>query len=68
MLNALRLTQGFATVDWVERTGLSLQAITPTLAQAQAKGLLQHQAGRIMPTPKGLDFLSDLQAMFLQDA
>ena len=68
MLNALRLTQGFSTLDWVERTGLSLQAITPTLAQAQAKGLLHHQAGRIMPTPKGLDFLSDLQAMFLQDA
>jgi oxygen-independent coproporphyrinogen-3 oxidase len=68
MLNALRLTDGFSTTDWVERTGLSLQVIAPILAQAEAKGLLQQLGGRIKPTAKGLDFLSDLQAMFLQDA
>jgi oxygen-independent coproporphyrinogen-3 oxidase len=45
-----------------------LQVIAPTLAQAEAKGLLQQLGGRIKPTAKGLDFLSDLQAMFLQDA
>ena len=65
MLNALRLTEGFALPSFTERTGLPLTAIRDGLAAAQAKGLLARDAGRVWPTPQGTDFLSDLQSLFL---
>ncbi|MBU4610152.1 oxygen-independent coproporphyrinogen III oxidase-like protein [Achromobacter sp. GG226] len=65
MLNALRLREGIATAEFTARTGVSLAAISPALAAASAKGLLDPDPGRIMPTPLGWRFLNDLQAMFL---
>jgi putative oxygen-independent coproporphyrinogen III oxidase len=65
MLNALRLADGFAVQDFFERTGLPLAAIEPALQEAQAKGLIERELGRIRPTTRGFDFLSDLQALFL---
>jgi putative oxygen-independent coproporphyrinogen III oxidase len=67
MLNGLRLPQGFALQDFMDRTGLPLSSIQAGLDQAVAKGLMQRDAARAWPTPRGFDFLSDLQALFLKD-
>jgi len=78
MLNALRLREGFALRDFVERTGLPLSVIDAPLAQARARGLIALEGEpddapsrlqqRVVPTVRGFDFLSDLQALFLPDA
>ena len=65
MLNALRLRDGFALQDFSSRTGLPLSALEPGLAQAEAKGLIERDAGRVRPSARGFDFLSDLQSLFL---
>ncbi|MBI5278604.1 MAG: oxygen-independent coproporphyrinogen III oxidase-like protein [Burkholderiales bacterium] len=65
MLNALRLKDGFALPLFTERTGLPLSAIEPALREGEAKGLLQRDLARVRPTPRGFDFLSDLQSLFL---
>ena len=68
MLNALRLRQGFALNEFTERTGVSITAIQQALAQAEAQGLITRDLARVVPTERGFDFLSDLQALFLPDA
>ncbi len=65
MLNALRLRGGFTLQSFFERTGLPLSAIEPQMAQARSQGLLEVKAGRVRPTDRGFDFLSDLQELFL---
>ena len=67
MLNALRLTEGFDSRLFSERTGLPTQAIDAGLRQAEAKGLLQADHQRIWPTELGQRFLNDLQTIFLPD-
>ena len=67
MLNALRLKEGFALQDFMERTGLALTSIQKGLKAAEAKGLIARDWTRVWPTEKGFDFLSDLQALFLPD-
>jgi putative oxygen-independent coproporphyrinogen III oxidase len=67
MLNALRLRDGFALQDFVDRTGLPLSAIEQPLREAEAKGLVTRDFVRVKPTERGFDFLSDLQGMFLPD-
>ena len=68
MLNALRLREGFALADFVDRTGLAMTSIQQGLATAQAQGLIDRDLHRVWPTEKGFDFLSDLQALFLADS
>ncbi len=65
MLNTLRLTDGFTISEFTERTGLGITHIQQKIAQAEKMGLLARDLQRIWPTTKGLDFLSDLQALFL---
>jgi putative oxygen-independent coproporphyrinogen III oxidase len=65
MLNALRLRHGFGLREFTERTGLPITAITSALDEAQAKGLIERDFARVLPTQRGFDFLSDLQALFL---
>ena len=71
MLNTLRLRDGFALQRFTERTGLPLSAVRAALALGQQRGLLAHDGatdeaeGRVRPTARGFDFLSDLQALFL---
>jgi putative oxygen-independent coproporphyrinogen III oxidase len=65
MLNALRLREGFDLSDFTDRTGLPLSAIAKNLDLAQARGLITQDLRRVAPTPRGFDFLSDLQALFL---
>ena len=67
MMNALRLKDGFELLRFAERTGLTLASIQQPLAEAETKGLLQRDLARAWPTDKGFDFLSDLQALFLND-
>jgi putative oxygen-independent coproporphyrinogen III oxidase len=65
MLNALRLTDGFSLADFSDRTGLALTAIQKPLDEAEKKGLIERDFTHVRPTARGLDFLSDLQALFL---
>jgi oxygen-independent coproporphyrinogen-3 oxidase len=65
MLNALRLADGIELQRFVERTGQSIAAIDATLERARARGLIELSDARVKPTPRGFDFLSDLQSMFL---
>ena len=65
MLNALRLREGVEAVRFTERTGLPLSAIAAPLAEARQRGLIEPDASWLRPTPRGFDFLSDLQALFL---
>ncbi len=68
MLNALRLREGFALTRFSERTGLPLSAIAPALDEAERRGLIERDAAGLRPTPRGFDFLSDLQSLFLPAA
>lgn len=67
MLNALRLREGFSLMEFQERTGLPPGAIEKGLEEGQAKGLLQRGLSHVVPTERGFDFLSDLQALFLAE-
>lgn len=66
MLNALRLSKGFSTTLYYERTGLKISAIQKVLDNAISKGLLENQnASHFIPTDLGKRFLNDLVALFL---
>jgi len=65
MLNALRLRSGFAVQDYLDRTGLPISTIRSALDEAERKGLITQSLGRVTPTERGFDFLSDLQELFL---
>jgi oxygen-independent coproporphyrinogen-3 oxidase len=65
MLNALRLADGFEAQRFVERTGMAIASIDATLERARERGLIERSSSRVRPTPRGFDFLSDLQQMFL---
>ena len=65
MLNALRLKNGFALTQFTERTGLALTVLQNALETAQQKGLIERDFAQVRPTPRGFDFLNDLQALFL---
>jgi len=68
MLNAMRLREGFTLAQFSERTGLALTAIQRGLEQAERQGLVARDLHRVWPTERGMDFLSDLQALFLPEA
>ena len=65
MLNALRLTNGFAASLFTERTGLPITAISRQLDEAEVRGLIARDIKHIQPTKKGQLFLNDLLEMFL---
>jgi len=65
MLNALRLSDGFEPTLFTERTGLALSSIERALGLAESRGLIVRDHRRIVPTPLGRRFLSDLQGLFL---
>jgi len=65
MLNALRLREGFRPADFERSTGLSMEAILPTIAALEARGLIDSADGRIRPSELGFRFLNDVQSAFL---
>ena len=67
MLNALRLPDGFLLADFTERTGLPVTVLQSALTRAEEKGLVTRDLQRVVPTTRGFDFLSDLQALFLPE-
>jgi len=68
MLNALRLTGGFAPALFAERTGLALPVIEEALRMAETRGLLSRDAQRIRPSERGRLFLNELLELFLPAA
>jgi oxygen-independent coproporphyrinogen-3 oxidase len=68
MMNALRLTEGFETRLFVERTGLPLTAALPPLDTAERQGLVVRDHARIAPTLLGQRFLNTLLQHFLPEA
>jgi putative oxygen-independent coproporphyrinogen III oxidase len=67
MLNAMRLPDGFLLADFTERTGLPVTVLQSALTRAEEKGLITRDLQRVVPTTRGFDFLSDLQALFLHE-
>jgi oxygen-independent coproporphyrinogen-3 oxidase len=67
MMNALRLTTGFATEMFQQRTGLPLTAIQQQLNEAEQRGLIVRDHQRITPTLAGRRFLNDLLQIFLPE-
>ncbi len=67
MMNALRLTEGFATEMFVERTGLPINSIQRQLDEAEQRQLITRDYQRIAPTLTGRRFLNDLLQIFLPE-
>jgi putative oxygen-independent coproporphyrinogen III oxidase len=66
MLNALRLTDGFAQDLFQARTGLSAESLLGKLLSSQEKGLIEEVSGGFWrATELGQRFLNDLQSEFL---
>ncbi len=65
MMNALRLTEGFETRLFSERTGLDLSHALRALDGAEARGLIERSLTHTRPTERGRRFLNDLLQMFL---
>jgi len=69
MLNALRLSAGFAEEDFADRTGLTAADLFAATRSARKRGLIQRSEDGIwLPTDLGSRFLNDLQAEFIVDA
>ncbi|MDP1558229.1 MAG: radical SAM family heme chaperone HemW [Nitrosomonas sp.] len=67
MMNALRLTAGFETQLFQERTGLPISTIQRQLDEAEQRVLIVQDYQRITPTLIGRRFLNDLLQIFLPD-
>ncbi len=67
MMNALRQNHGFEAALFQERTSLSLLSLRRELEEAEKRGLLDRDPGRIAPTEMGRRFLNDLLEIFLVD-
>jgi oxygen-independent coproporphyrinogen-3 oxidase len=66
MLGALRLIHGVPTAMFSERTGLGLNTISKSIAEALRKGLLDEDPMRLKASPLGMRYLNDLQELFLK--
>ena len=65
MMNALRLTHGFESTLFTERTGLPWQTMKDQLTIAQTKQLLTITDTHVAPSARGQRYLNDLLALFL---
>ena len=65
MMNALRLTGGFETKLFQERTGLPLHTISMRLTEALKQGLIMQDLNHIRPTLLGQRYLNNLLEVFL---
>lgn len=68
MMNALRLTEGFAVRLFEERAGVPLAAVRQELEAAERRGLIEHDAMRVRPTALGRRFLNDVLQLFLAES
>ncbi len=67
MLNALRLTGGFALAEFTAHTGLPLTAIQAQLDDASTRGWLTLEDDWLRPTDLGQRFLNDVMQLFLRE-
>ena len=67
MMNALRLTGGFESALFEERTGLPITEILSQLKEAEERRLIDRDYRRIKPTLMGRRFLNDLLQIFLPE-
>jgi hypothetical protein len=67
MLNALRLSDGFAADLFESRSGLAWQQLAAPLAALARRGLLEFSAAGCRPSRRGLHFLNDLLLEFLPE-
>lgn len=65
MMNALRLTGGFAPGLFAERTGLAIAEVGAALRRAESLGLVEARIDQIRPTERGRHYLNDLLELFL---
>jgi putative oxygen-independent coproporphyrinogen III oxidase len=65
MLNRLRLVEGFSRDEFEAATGLAIGHIDVELKQALDKGLLETTPEGWKVTPRGHNYLNDLQSSFL---
>jgi len=66
MLNALRLSAGFAESTFTSRTGLCMADIHRSIESARTDGMIERAKNGVWrPTATGFRFLNDLQARFL---
>jgi oxygen-independent coproporphyrinogen-3 oxidase len=65
MMNALRLSNGFALTLFAERTGVPLTSVLKQLDEAERRGLVSRDHLRVVPTALGRRFLNDLLQIFL---
>jgi oxygen-independent coproporphyrinogen-3 oxidase len=64
LMNALRLPDGVARALFTERTGLVLEPLEAPIAEATRRGWLVPDAGRLAPTPAGLESLNAMLRLF----
>ena len=67
MMNALRLTDGFESAVFHERTGLPITVILSQLEEAEQRGFFERDHLHIKPTLMGKRFLNDLLQIFLPE-
>ena len=67
MMNALRLTGGFALAQFGAQTGLPLAAVEERLIEARKAGFIEIVDERVVPTARGRRFLNELLQGFLPD-
>lgn len=65
MMNALRLTDGFALSLFEERAGMPLVSALRGLDEAERRGFIVRDHERVTPTDLGRRFLNDLLQIFL---
>ncbi|MCW8929772.1 MAG: radical SAM family heme chaperone HemW [Gammaproteobacteria bacterium] len=65
MLNASRLTGGFDSELFYKQTGMPITQIANGLKKAVKLGLIEWQRHQIKPTKRGLQYLNELQELFL---
>ncbi len=65
MMNALRLTKGFDSRLFQQRTGLPIHILDVQLANALRQGLITHNSNLIKPTQLGQRYLNNLLELFL---
>jgi len=65
MMNALRLSEGFALNLFEQHTGMALHQWQHQINNAIEKNLLEQDGLQLRATPKGLDFLNNLLELFM---
>ncbi len=65
MLNSSRLIAGFDRSLFSEQTSLTINHLQTGLSKAHQLGLINYSEQRITPTQRGLQYLNELQSIFL---